>query len=198
MPSKKIPINNELNKRLGTTKKTLQGQALNQALEIITGDQGGKSRQVHLTDITAECVRMFRGPQGLARRLYQQYLKAPDGSQTRTKILDTVFKLIINDTAKNGSVNQTDVGDMTDDEMHTEVEDLINGVNFQDLGDPSSPDDQDTISEAIDEAELADPEIAEIDADIARMEAQEEAELADPAVRLRRMADQLDGETDGD
>jgi len=159
-------------------------QAVEQAIKLFTAP-GGKTKQVHLSDIASECVRAFKGPRGLALRLYMQFLKAPDGSHTRTKILDLVMKLVVSDTVNN-SAGGNEVDDMDEGEMNAELYETITGGTPQDSGDPSSREDISRFEEEALESERDDPEVLELEEEIRRFE--DGAPTSEsPAERIRRI-----------
>ena len=172
-------------------KEQLRRKQLDKTIELLTSSDMGSAKPAYLTDLAAEISKVFRGPQGLARRLYLQYLKAPDGSAQRMKILDMVFTIISKDSQMNGMGNSTDLGDMTEEEMQSEVAGIIDGASQVDPGDPCDPDFRERAIEQVDKAENEDPEVAELDKEIELMEAGEQdrgSTLGDLIKKLKQHA----------
>lgn len=172
-------------------QKELRDEAMAQAMAAITPPDS-PLRAVHISDIASELFRVFRGPGGVARRLYVQFLKAPAGSHTRTKILEIILKFALADSARSGVGGSTDVGDMSDDEIAAEEKRIMNDGMQQDLGDPGSIGAAIEVEEAIESAEAADPELLELDAEISLMERQESDGAFDsPSTKMKKAIDSL-------
>jgi hypothetical protein len=152
-------------------REELRNKALEQAVAVTTA-KGSVLRQVHASDLAAEMLRVFKGPGGLARRIYIQFLKAPNGSHTRTKILDMVAKFVLADSAHNNAPG-TQITDMDDAEIEREMEQMIGGAREGDAGDPDQAEAIE-LEERIIADEMEDPEIAEMESEIAAMESKED------------------------
>lgn len=149
-------------------RRRLQEKALKNAVDIFSKD-AGKARPVHLSDLAAELVRAFKGPRGLALRAYLQYLKTDEGSATRTKILDMVFKMVIADS-NHSQTGGTDVDDLSDQELEQELHSVMSDGVAADPGDPFTEADKEALEEAAKAEELTDPEVAAMEEEIQLLE----------------------------
>ena len=145
--------------RLSKERKNIRKKAVAQAVSLFTDKNKAPAKSVHLSDMAAELLRVFKGPRGFACRVYLQYLAVPDGHPTRTKILDMILKLTVSDSAQN-STSGTEVDDITDEELDAELNSVLVDGMEEDVGDPYSEEDRKEVEAALAAQELQDPEIA--------------------------------------
>lgn len=174
--------------RLSKERKNIRKKAVAQAVSLFTDKSKAPAKSVHLSDMAAELLRVFKGPRGFACRVYLQYLAVPDGHPTRTKILDMILKLTVSDSAQN-STSGTEVDDITDEELDAELNSVLVDGMEEDVGDPYSEEDRKEVEAALAAQELQDPEIAAMEAQIALME---KDGGNDPAARVRGLIEELE------
>lgn len=174
--------------RLSKERKNIRKKAVAQAVSLFTDKNKAPAKSVHLSDMAAELLRVFKGPRGFACRVYLQYLAVPDGHPTRTKILDMILKLTVSDSAQN-STSGTEVDDITDEELDAELNSVLVDGMEEDVGDPYSEEDRKEVEAALAAQELQDPEIAAMEAQIALME---KDGGNDPAARVRGLIEELE------
>lgn len=177
-------------KELTKLAKGVEAERVAQAIDVVVkGQKKGRAPRASFSDLTSELIRVFRGPRGLSLRVYQQFLHTDEGSSARSKILDSVLRMIERESDLTGGGNQTDVGDMTEEEFADEIIGIVNGSQDQDLGDPTLEDDKARFDAAARAQEMEDPEAQEIEDDINRMEKREATETG--AQKMNRLLTRL-------
>jgi hypothetical protein len=127
-------------------------------------------QRANLADLGDAWFTIFRGPQGLARRAYIDFLSAPAGSPTRLRFYEIAYDFA-KMQAENGAKS---VELLSDDELEQEALDLLLNRQGADEGDPKTKEGIELAEKLLLESEggeLSAEECAQLDAEIARMEA---------------------------
>lgn len=137
--------------------------------------------QASVVDVANAQYGMFYGAQGLARRLYIDFLAATPGSTTRLGFYNLLFKCL-EMAAASGSRS---VELMDDAEIEDELTDLLMGKAVRDQGDPKTAAGRDLVTGFMQQADADMPEAEKkrLDAEIAKLE--EINKLDEIAARLK-------------
>lgn len=134
-----------------------------------------------MVDVANAGYSMFHGAQGLARRIYIDYLAAPPGSSNRIQLYNLLFKCL--EMAANSGARSVEI--MPDDEIEDELNSILLGKAVRDQGDPRTAAGRELVTGFLQQADadLPDEERQRLDAEIAKLE--EINKLDEIAVRLK-------------
>ena len=112
------------NKKERTGRKTKRNKKLVEiekgAIDLFVGAARiGGANIPHSSELLEVLMEYFGGVRGFANAFLKQFYDSPVGGAFRTKMLDGVLRLIVNNTAMGGAKKPFDL--MTDEELEAEV-----------------------------------------------------------------------------
>jgi hypothetical protein len=90
--------------------------------------QGGENIP-HSSELLERMMEYFGGTSGFSALAVKQYFDSPPGSATRTKMIETVLRLVVKNTEMGGA--KKPMTQWTDEELETELDDRLRRVAAQ-------------------------------------------------------------------
>jgi hypothetical protein len=91
--------------------------------------RGGGENIPHSCEVLERLMEYFGGVSGFTSLLVKQYFDSPPGGATRTKMLDSILRLVVKNTDQGGA--KKPLGQWSDDELETELDGRLRALAAQ-------------------------------------------------------------------
>jgi hypothetical protein len=116
-------------KRKKEDARSLRDIEVGAVASFMTAATTGGESIPHSCEVLERLMEYFGGVSGFTSLLVKQYFDSPAGGATRTKMLDSVLRLVVKNTDQGGA--KKPMGQWTDDELESELDGRLRALAAQ-------------------------------------------------------------------
>lgn len=116
-------------KRKKENARSLRDIEVGAVANFMTAATTGGESIPHSCEVLERLMEYFGGVSGFTSLLVKQYFDSPPGGATRTKMLDSMLRLVVKNTDQGGA--KKPLGQWTDDELESELDGRLRALAAQ-------------------------------------------------------------------